>query len=1261
MKWNHPMRRRSKRENKTKRRFRPLVIESVEDRVVLTGAFDDLEGAVNASGVKFFDENSNGIRDGSETGIEGLTVFVDDNDNGQFDDGEICSVTDANGNYLLQLQPGTYTIRAETTAGRIITLPATNDSYSIMVESGTPLNNLDFGEADLEAPISIDLQPSTDSGVVDDDLTNFNNASTDSRMQFQVSGVRSGAQVYLFSDGSLIGTATATGDTVLLATDGMSALTDGDHDITASQFMMGVESPLSNSLTITIDLVPPASIDNTAPDFAQAGQLYSFDANSPDEGHPDFAYTLFGKPSGMTIDQETGLVEWTPTVDQVMSESFEIVFNDLAGNSTSQVVQLVLLGVIPAFDDIYSMNEDESLTIGISAGVLDNDGDLNSGMLTANVVVAPVNGIVVLLPDGSFVYTPDPDFSGSDTFTYTASDNDNVSNVATVTVDVSALDDPVTGNADIYSVSEDGVLSVTASQGVLVNDTEPDNDPLSVTVADDPANGTLTMNTDGSFGYSPDANFNGIDSFTYNVSDGNSSFGPYDVSINVMPVADTTVALPDSYSIGEDGVLSVDAGQGVLTNDSDPDGDLTATIGTQPTNGTVTFDADGSFVYTPSSDFNGTDTFTYTASDGISQSTASVTLTVNSVNDAPTAADDTATAANDGSVETIDVLSNDSDPDSGQTPAITAVTQGTQGGTVTLSESTVTYTADTSFSGTDTFTYTIEDPNGLTDEGTVTVTVTESASSSLSGFVYIDANNNGVRDDGEIGVPGTRITLTGEDSSGEAVNRTFITTDAGFYRFDELAAGTYQLTETHPHALVDGMDTTNIDGAVTENDQFTNIVLAAGQDLDENNFGELSLESTYISITWFFASAAAPQTVFREMVAVGEELAGNDTLAKSIRNGDTGGVNSPPVAFGDSFDVDSNGTLTISATSGVLSNDSDAEDDSLTAELVQGPNNGTLSLDADGSFTFSPSNDFSGDDSFTYTASDGFATSNTATVSITVNASDNPVDNVFDVSEDIPVGTSVGTVTTSGTLSSPLIYEIDKSIQDDALTLYPNDHRVGPADAKLVLIEYLNLQCPACAKLHPILLDLQEEFEEELLIVQRHFVRPSDSMTAVIAAEAAALQGEFQGMIDLMFTNQANWSTTSDPQSFFDGYAQQLGLDMDQFEDDLDNPAIADRIQRDLDTVDALGLTATPSLFLEGREVSSSDAFDDFEGRIESELDDFDAAFVINRDTGEITKSDGSNLNDETSPVRQLTINVTDNDGTTEEVGVTINVLDADA
>ena len=203
----------------------------------------------------------------------------------------------------------------------------------------------------------------------------------------------------------------------------------------------------------------------------------------------------------------------------------------------------------------------------------------------------------------------------------------------TVTINVGSVNDAPVAGDDTYSTNEDTILNI-AAPGVLTNDTDADMDSLTVSLIAPPANGNVSLLLDGSFSYTPNANFNGADTFVYEISDGNLGTDTATVTINVGAVNDVPELFDDSYTTAEDTPLSVDAMSGVLANDIDVDGDgLTASIVIDPANGSVVLSSDGSFDYTPDANFNGTDTFTYRASDGTLDAIALVTISVTSQND----------------------------------------------------------------------------------------------------------------------------------------------------------------------------------------------------------------------------------------------------------------------------------------------------------------------------------------------------------------------------------------------------------------------------------------------------------------------------------------------------------------------------------------------------------------------------------------------------------------------------------------------------
>ena len=293
---------------------------------------------------------------------------------------------------------------------------------------------------------------------------------------------------------------------------------------------------------------------------------------------------------------------------------------------------------------------------------------------------------------------------------------------------------PTAVNDGPYSVAEDTTLVVPAGTGVLFNDTDPTPDALTAVLVTAPSAGTLTLNADGSFTYTPNGNFNGVDSFTYKASDGFNQSNLATVAITVTPVADSPAAVADAYNVVAGQTLNV-AAPGVLANDSDADGNpLTAVIsGATPTG--LTLNADGSFSYGPAGTAGTTVTFQYVANDSTVDSTpATVTITVVAApaNVAPVATDDNWQTSRNTAI-TLSVTANDVDSDGSINAATvdlnptlanrqtTVTTQA--GGTATVDNAgNVTFTPRRGFRGTDTFTYTVKDNAGATSN-TATVRV----------------------------------------------------------------------------------------------------------------------------------------------------------------------------------------------------------------------------------------------------------------------------------------------------------------------------------------------------------------------------------------------------------------------------------------------------------------------------------------------------------------------------------------------------------
>ncbi|MEM9657745.1 MAG: ELWxxDGT repeat protein, partial [Planctomycetota bacterium] len=444
-----------------------------DDQLVVV---ESIAGYGDVTGVKFADANGNGQQDDGELGLANVEIYVDANENGVRDAGEVFALTDDEGRYRLQLEPGTYTLSAALSPGAAL---ATVESLEATVEIGRELSGLDFGEQGIASPSTPDLLDVRDSGVdSDDDVTSNNNSSTERLLEFTITGVVAGAEVRIYANDELIGSAVATSDTAIVATDGAATLVDGQYSITATQTLSDVEINATEVLFVTIDSTPPAPFTTAAPEFATVDEPFAFDVDSPDEGLAGVFYSLVDAPTEMTIDPATGQIAWTPGASDAVPQEFQILLTDAAGNATSQRIDMTVLKEIAALPDVFETNEDVLLEVG-EGGVLNNDGDEASDVVSAELVTGPAHGDLVLENDGSFTYTPNPDFYGVDSFTYVGSDGAENTNVAKVTINVSPVQDPPAPEPDSYRVDEDDVLSVDASEGVLSNDVDVDGDALS--------------------------------------------------------------------------------------------------------------------------------------------------------------------------------------------------------------------------------------------------------------------------------------------------------------------------------------------------------------------------------------------------------------------------------------------------------------------------------------------------------------------------------------------------------------------------------------------------------------------------------------------------------------------------------------------------------------------------------------------------------------------------------------------------------------
>ena len=274
-----------------------------------------------------------------------------------------------------------------------------------------------------------------------------------------------------------------------------------------------------------------------------------------------------------------------------------------------------------AVADSFTVQEGRTLAVA-APGLLANDSDPDGDAIRATGFFQPANGTVRVVTNGGLTYTPNPDFVGTDSFTYVLSDGAATTN-GTVTITV--VEGTPLGGADRYSVHAGQSLLVDAP-GVLANDSDPNGDPLTVIALSAAAHGATDLVTNGKLTYTPDPGFVGQDSFSYIISDGvlRSEFITVTIDVTNAP----PVAGADSFTVLAGRTLTV-AAPGLLANDSDPDGDALQVIAFfEAANGTVGLVTDGSLTYTPNPGFVGTDSFVYKVSDGIATANGTVTIAV---------------------------------------------------------------------------------------------------------------------------------------------------------------------------------------------------------------------------------------------------------------------------------------------------------------------------------------------------------------------------------------------------------------------------------------------------------------------------------------------------------------------------------------------------------------------------------------------------------------------------------------------------------
>jgi len=703
----------------------------------------------------------------------------------------------------------------------------------------------------------------------------------------------------------------------------------------------GNTRPVANSKSVTTQEDTSLGITLTATDA---------------ESNP-LTYNVTGGPSHGTVSGTGNSITYTPAADYYGPDSFTFTASDKYLNSEAATVTINVTAVNDApvvVNDDKSTPEDTTLSFPASDLTVNDNAGANEGdqtLTVTSVITTPNTHGTVALNSGQVTYTPALNYNGPASFDYQVCDNGTPAALCgngTVNIMVTSVNDAPVAVNDSAITDEDTPVTID----VIANDTDSDGGTPALNSVGNSTNGSVSI-ANGKAVFSPALNFNGPGGFSYVVSDGQGGTATGVVTVTINPVNDAPVANADSATTDEDTAITID----VRGNDTDVDGDgLSLTNTTNGAHGTVEA-VGGSAVYTPAANYHGADSFTYTVSDGHGgEATATVTVTINPVNDNPVANSDSAVTNEDNAV-VVDARGNDSDVD-GDGITITSVS-GASKGTAELIASgpdagKVRYTPNLNENGTDSFTYTLSDGQGGTATGNVSVTINP-----VNDGPTANAQSVGTTEESA-----AAITLTGSDVETSAANLSF------------------EVVSNPSHGTLSGMGANltytpapNYNGS----DSFTFKVTDTGDGAS--------------------AALSSEATVSINVTAV------NDTPTANSQSAAT--------------NEDAPKSITLSGS------DVETPAGSLIYTLTTNPSHGTLTGTAP-NLTYVPNLNYNGPDSFQFTVTDtgdgssGALTSAPATVSITVSpVNDNPVANAG-TDQTLECAGGLTTVTLNGSLSSDL-------------------------------------------------------------------------------------------------------------------------------------------------------------------------------------------------------------------------------------------------
>jgi Ca2+-binding RTX toxin-like protein len=652
---------------------------------------------------------------------------------------------------------------------------------------------------------------------------------------------------------------------------------------------------------------------------------------------------------------------------------------------------------------VLSTNEDTPFTINASellAGFSDVDADTLS---IVNLVAS--NGTLIENEDGSYGFTPDADFNGEVVLTYEVSDGTETLTEQTLSFNVTAVNDIPTGSPTgiLADGTKDNAYTINASD-LLAGFSDIDGNTLAVANLT-ASNGTVIDNSDGTYTFTPSANFNGLVNLNYDVSDGTEAITGQTISFNLLAVNDAPTGSPTGILADgtEDNAYTISANN-LLTGFSDIDGDTLTVVNLTANNGTVVDNNDGTYTFTPNANFNGLVSLTYDVSDGAEAITGqALSFNVTAVNDAPTGsptgvlADGTEDIAY--TINASDLLAGFSDID-GDTLAV-ANLAATNGTVIDNNDGTYTFTPNTNFNGLVNLTYDVSDgteaitgqtislnllavndaptgsPTGILADGTEDTAYTINASDLLTGFSDVDgdtlavvnltANNGTVIDNSD----GT-YTFTPNANFNGLVNLTYDVSDGAeaitgqTISFNVIAVNDAP-TGSPTGVLADGTE----DIAYTIN---ASDLLAGFSDIDGDTLVVANLAVSNGTVidnndgTYTFS----PNANFNGLVNLTYDVSdGTGTITGQALSFNVIAVNDIPTGSPTGVLADgTEDTAYIINARDLLAGFSDVDGDTLAVANLTA-SSGTLINNSDGTYTFTPNANFNGLVNLTYDVSDG--------------------------------------------------------------------------------------------------------------------------------------------------------------------------------------------------------------------------------------------------------------------------------------------------